>query len=209
MPSTLANKMRCLSIILFVSIYLMACRNDVATYSDLQGYIADEENGLQKSVSIGEVKAEVRYRPTDLLVYQAIEGEEQLNSSAVDSVRQHYDKYVYFILNLSANDKEALHIYAGPQYSELLQTLSFRMHDYVTLTTSANDTIPVGDFMLNRTFGMASGTELLFVFSREKISNKDWMQFNLKEIGLGLGYQRFRFDLKDIENIPTLAFVEK
>jgi hypothetical protein len=109
-------------------------------------------------------------------------------------------------MSLSSNDKEALHQIASDQYSDLVQTLSFRMSNYVTLTTSVNDTIPVGDFMLNRTYGMSNSTDLLFVFNREKTKDTDWVQFNLNEFGLGIGNQRFRFDMHTLENVPEVAF---
>jgi hypothetical protein len=79
------------------------------------------------------------------------------------------------------------------------------MNDFVTLTT-AQDTIPVGDFMLNRTYGMSNSTDLLFVFSRDKAKDKDWVQFNLNEFGLGAGNQRFRFRTNDIADAPGVDF---
>ncbi len=91
-------------------------------------------------------------------------------------------------------------------YSDLVQTLSFRMSHYVTLTTAPADTIPVGDFMLNRTYGLSQSTDLLFVFNNEKVRGKEWIQFNLNEFGLGTGNQRFRFRTKDIETLPGIDF---
>jgi hypothetical protein len=92
------------------------------------------------------------------------------------------------------------------QYGDLVQTLSFRMGDYVTLTTDANDTIPVSDFVLNRTYGFSNSTDLLFVFDRKKAEEKEWVQFNLNECGLGIGNQHFRFKMDDIKSIPVVTF---
>ncbi|HEY9048675.1 MAG TPA: hypothetical protein VIN08_22365, partial [Ohtaekwangia sp.] len=142
---------------------------------------------------------------TDLWVYQEI-GKHKATPEQIDTLRKKYSQYLYFILSLSANNKEALHQAASDQYGDLVQTLSFRMNNYVTLTTSANDSIPVGDFMLNRTYGMSNSTDLLFVFSKEKAKGKDWIQFNLNEFGLGIGNQRFRFEMSDLENIPEVTF---
>jgi hypothetical protein len=102
--------------------------------------------------------------------------------------------------------KEALHQTTLDEYGDLLNTLSFRMHEYVSMTTAKQDTIPVGDFMLNRTFGMSSSTDVLFVFDRAKAKDVDWVQFNLNEFGLGVGNQRFRFDVDDLENAPQVNF---
>ncbi|HEY9047244.1 MAG TPA: hypothetical protein VIN08_15170, partial [Ohtaekwangia sp.] len=142
---------------------------------------------------------------TDLWVYQEI-GKHKATPEQIDTLRKKYSQYLYFILSLSANNKEALHQAASDQYGDLVQTLSFRMNNYVTLTTSVNDSIPVGDFMLNRTYGMSNSTDLLFVFSKEKAKGKDWIQFNLNEFGLGIGNQRFRFEMRDLEKIPEVTF---
>lgn len=80
------------------------------------------------------------------------------------------------------------------------------MGNYVTLTTASADTIPVGDFMLNRTYGLSQSTDLLFVFNKEETERAEWVQFNLNEFGLGAGNQRFRFKRKDLEDLPRLNF---
>jgi hypothetical protein len=185
----------------------VSCAPGHLSKDELTAYIRDEEHGMKQSVTQGKTTVAVQYRPTDLWVAQELDGEPP-QPAKIDSLRKKYDQYYYFILSLSRNNKEALHqVEQGfDQYSELVQTLSFRMPEYVTMTTSAQDTIPVGDFMLNRTYGMSSATEVLFVFSREKAVGQDWVQFNLNEFGLGVGNQRFRFKRSDLDAAPTLAF---
>ena len=173
----------------------------------LNEYVASPDHNLSQKAEVSGYHIMVTYRPTDLLVDQEI-GNEPYNPSSVESLRRKYSNYYYFILSLSKDGKEALHQVEGgmEQYSELVQTLSFRMNEYVTLTTSAQDTIPVGDFMLNRTYGLSRSTDLLFVFNKEKAKEKDWVQFNLNEFGLGVGSQRFRFKTKDLEDVPKINF---
>src|SRR5690606_20695983 len=124
-----------------------------------------------------------------------------------DSLRNRYSNYYYFILSISKNDEEVLHLLDDfKSYGQLVETMSFRMQDYVTLTTSDRDTIPTGDFMMNRTYGLGSSTDLLFAFNKEKSKNDDWVQFNLREFGLNLGRHSFRFSVEDLENVPSLKF---
>ncbi len=165
------------------------------------------ENDLTKEAGIDGYQVQLTYRPTDLLVHQELDGG-PYDTAEVSGLREKYGRYYYFILSLSRDSKEALHQLDGGmgQYSALVQTLSFRMREYVTLTTSARDTIPVADFMLNRTFGLSQSTDLLFVFAREKARNDEWVQFNLDEFGLGVGNQRFRFRREDLDNVPPLKF---
>lgn len=192
----------------FTLLGFVSCKPEYLSPKELEAYVAEEDHGCTKSASIGETTIAVTYRPTDLLVFQET-GEEQVDAKKLEELRQKYSRYYYFILSLSHNNKEALHQTGGEQYSELVETLSFRMANYVTLTTAASDTIPVGDSMLNRTFGMSASTDVLFVFSREKAKEQKWIQFNLNEFGMGVGNQRFRFSTEDLEGLPKVDFGDR
>jgi len=200
--------MRTLLCLLWVLLLITSCRPGYLTQEELIAYMSDEENGLKKSTVIGETRINVLFKPVDLLVAQEVAGESG-DAVKVSNLREQYVKYFYFIVSLSKNYEEALNPADGglDQHSNLLHTLSFQMNEYVTLTTNTSDTIPVGDFMLNRTFGLGEDTQLLFVFNREKAQGKEWVQFNLNEFGLGVGNQRFRFRIKDLLNVPTIKFV--
>jgi hypothetical protein len=176
----------------------------------LNSYILSSENHLSHVAEVGGFTIRATYRPTDLLVHQETEGEEY-DSSRVYSLRKKYENHHYFIVSFSKSSKEALHHREGGKghYSKLVQTLSFRMPDYVTLTTSAKETIPIGDFTLNRTYGLGESTDVLFVFSRNKTKGKEWVQLNVNEFGLGVGNHRFRFLCKDIDNVPRINFEKR
>lgn len=184
-----------------------SCSKREVTKEELVAFIQDEDNGLRKQNTANEILTEVTYRPTDLWVDLEV-GKAQVTNQKLDSLRRNYQDYYYFILNLSKDNKEALHNAPGSmgEYSELVQTLSFRMSEYVTLTTSKQDTIPVGDFILDRTYGLSTSSAVLFVFANEKAKDADWVQFNLNEFGLRTGNQRFRFNTKDIQETPQLLF---
>ena len=193
--------MRCLLLLL---IFCCCCRPDkLDSVEALIAYTADKDNGLTKSAVVDDYRIELVYKPTDLLVRQEIEGL-QVDETQLEKIRAKYTSYYYFLLKLSKNDREALQ--TGSGYGELVQILSFRMGNYVSLTTSKSDTIPVGDFALNRTHGLNSSTDLLFAFNREKTLKQEWVQFNLNEFGLGIGNQRFRFNCEDIEASPKINF---
>lgn len=198
-----------LYVFVLIALGLANCSvQDFKTAEELSHFVRDTKNGLTKSVEVNGIKAEVTFRPTDLWVHQEL-GDEHGTPDEIERLRTKYNDYYYFILSLSRNNKEALHQVQGgmEQYSELVQVLSFRMPEYTTLTTSASDTIPVADFMLNRTYGMSSSTDVLFVFNREKAKEQEWVQFNLNEFGLNMGNQRFRFRREDLDRVPQLQFI--
>ncbi|MCZ8023317.1 MAG: hypothetical protein O9302_09405 [Cyclobacteriaceae bacterium] len=196
--------------IIFIALIILsvvACKSkQTLEYDEFIEFVNNEKNGLKKSEVGNGVLIEVIYRPTDIIAYQQLQIDSDQRS--IDSIKNHFSNYFYFLLNLSKESKEALHTQPNTfnEYSSLLSTLSFNMREYVYLTSSSNDTIQVADFYLDRTYGYSKATSLLFVFSKEKIKDSNYIQFNLNEFGLGLGNKRFRFDIEDFNTAPNLEF---
>jgi hypothetical protein len=200
--------MRILYFLLMAIILINCAPPEYLSPAELNEYIADEENQLVKKIKVQAYSLRVSYRPTDLWIYQEADNL-KIDVGTYNSLNQRYSNYYYFILSLSKANKEMLDPATTGglgQYSELVQTLSFRMNNYVTLTTPAQDTISPGDFMLHRTYGLSEATNILFVFDKNKSKGKEWVSFNLKEFGLGIGDQRFRFKTEDLEKAPKLKF---
>lgn len=175
---------------------------------DLQAYVLDEGNDLiQKKQSKG-YDVQVVYRPTDLLILQETGGNTAVGAAQLRQLLDKYKDQYYFILSFSKDNKEALYkMDAGyGHFSDMVQKLSFGMHEHINLTTSGRDTIYVADYVFPRTYGMGSSTSLLFAFEKEKAKDDDWIQFNLSEFGMGLGRQTFRFNKKDMSNIPGINY---
>ncbi len=184
-----------------VLVTLISCRPQTLTEAELMAFLNDERNGLKKSEEIGGVTATVTYRPTSLLIWQTVG--DVTDSVALREAHERYGKYCYFTLSFSMQAREAL-VPSHPRYAEMVNILSFRMHDYLRMTTSAKDTVEMADFAFNRTFGMAGSTDLLLVFPREALASRKWVQLNLGEVGFGLGNQSFRFLTDDIVTCPEV-----
>ena len=79
------------------------------------------------------------------------------------------------------------------------------MDNYVQMTTSEQDTIPLIDFAYPRLYQYGGSTQVMLVFDREKLQEDEWVQLTLDDIGLGVGRQHFRFQMDDIRNVPPLV----
>lgn len=189
---------------------LNACSDDFLLESELQAFVLESKH-LSKEREYKGFNVKLSYRPNDLLIAQELGGN-KVSLPELNSLRGKYEGYYYFVLRLSKEDKEALYQSqsVSGQFSDLVQTLSFRMSNYVNMTTSGKDTIEVADYVFPRTYGMGGATNLMFVFNKADASQDEWVQFNLKEFGLGLGNQNFRFKREDLENAPHIKFqIEK
>src|SRR6202008_1840683 len=157
----------------------IACEQGYVTEKELTEYVSDPDNGLRKELVAAPYRIDLAVRPADLLVAQELRGE-QYDSATLNRLRKKYEANLYFIMSISRGGREALHALDDPSaYGDMVQTLSFRMRDYVNLTTSAMDTVYLADFMLNRTYGVAQSTDLLLAFSRDKLQATESVNFNL------------------------------
>ena len=195
---------------LWLSILCMVVLSSCATpeylpEKELHQYLQDEDHGLSKSVQAGALTMKMTFRPTDFLLWQELEGEE--DSTKIRQAFKNYNDYVYFVLQLSVKDKDALYGTSSNQadFNEKLQTLSFRMQQYINMTTSEYDTIPLADAYYTRMFGMSQSSDVLLVFNREDIVDDEWLSINSKEFGFKTGRKSFRFLQDNIQKTPKLT----
>lgn len=189
----------------FLILVIWGCRPEFLNERDLNAYIQDTSNGLKQSREVGGIGLSVAYRPTDFLVYQELGQKKDESKRAL--LEKKYKDHVYFILDLTAGDRDILYGASANQadFSGKLQTLSFNMAAYTQLVTSKQDTIPVADYIYNRNFGISKSSTMLFVFNKEKIEGSETFAFQLEEFGFNTGLQHFEFATKDLFTIPKLA----
>ena len=192
------------TLVIFLS--LSACEPaEYMSESDLTTFVSQDDH-LSKTISSNQITIRVTYKPTDLLVAQELKSVQDPSVHQITAARDKYKNYYYFIISFSHSDKEVLNpsLIGQSNFSDLLQTMSFGMGELVNLTTSANDTIPVADYVQNRTFGLSKSTDMLFVFDRMKARDSEWIQINLEEFVLGTGIQSLRFLVRDLETTPKI-----
>jgi len=195
-------------LLVFLGYCIISCSPSALTEAELKQYVLEPDNNLIQEETINDVNVRITYRPTDLLVAQELTN--VTDTTHISLLRAKYNKYYYFVLSLSKNQREAIQAGTMPQaqFSELLQTISFRMAAYVNMTTNTRDTIPLADYVYNRTFGMGSSNDLLLVFNKEQAKPADWLQINLAEFGLGVGRQALRFKCRQLDEVPQIDFTK-
>lgn len=195
-------------LLVFLGYCIISCSPSALTEAELKQYVLEPDNNLIQEETINDVNVRITYRPTDLLVAQELTN--VTDTTHISLLRAKYNKYYYFVLSLSKNQREVIQAGTMPQaqFSELLQTISFRMAAYVNMTTNTRDTIPLADYVYNRTFGMGSSNDLLLVFNKEQAKPADWLQINLAEFGLGVGRQALRFKRRQLDEVPQIDFTK-
>ena len=193
-------------IILIIPLLLCLACTQTYDIERLNAYVQAEKNGMVKTVTRKGYELTLYHRPTDLWVAQELKNE-VFSDSLVSSLRKRYSQYLYFILKISRNKKDAL--YASDNFgdfSDLLQTLSFRMGAYTKMVTSKKDTIPLGDSHYSRLYGRSGSTSVMLAFHKEQIKNTEWVQVDLKDLGIGTGRTVYRFKTSKLLNTPNIDF---
>jgi len=182
---------------------LGACQPTQLSADALANYVADPSNHLRQVQQTGNMEVSVTYQPVDLLVARELSAP-PYSPLAVDSLRKNYHNATFFVLAISRNQHEILQPTEGfATYSDLLQTLAFRMNDHVRILTSQGDTLRPTNYYLDRTYASANATQLLFAFPRLPLTGT-W-KFQLQECGLGTGNIQFLFEAPILAATPTLT----
>jgi hypothetical protein len=183
---------------------------EFVTEQSLLQYMQDPGNGLCKATKQGGVEISAIYRPTDLLVAQEL-GVKAFSGEELSQYRSKYSTYAYFTLSFSKDNRDALYGTATSygDFSENLQKLSFRLREYLQMTTSAQDTVHMADYHFSRMHGMGGSTQVLVAFDRQDIVDKEWVQLNLAELGFGAGRVNLRFTTRDLLSAPSIDFLNQ
>ncbi|MDN4167085.1 hypothetical protein QWY31_16360 [Cytophagales bacterium LB-30] len=189
-------------------LFLFSCQPGALSPAEWDTYFALPENGYYQEQKMGDIKVAVAFRPSESLALQEMGGAIQ-KGSEWDSLLQKYSPYYYFVLHLSENDRELLYSPRNyPKYGELLQALSFRIHEFVKAKGSNGEEIPLVDYYFQPTYGMSSSNDILLVFEKQAARHSDDLTLILKDFGAGTGDHSFVFDVPHLENLPELSFTQ-
>jgi len=175
---------------------LIDCKKPVRNQAEMITYINDPGNGLRKTEQIGQIKAELTFKPWQLSVLQRKRG-------VKEAERTNLKNEMVFVLGLSANNKELLRQLPFDRYSEMVQVLAFRMQEYIDIVPDDGKPVAPMDCRFQQTYGMGAANNVLLVFAKEKLSNASVLKLRVKEFGLNTGNLDFEIDTKDINNIPV------
>lgn len=179
----------------------------VMTKEELISYINRSKNGLSAEQEVNGVKVNITYRPASLMVVQEIGENEEANKNLIDSLTNKYSSSYYFFLKFSKNGKELIRQLGDfSRYSDMVQVFSFKMGQFVNLTTPEKDTIMLSDYFFDQNYGMSDGNTILLCFDKSKLKNKNELNINVAECGLGIGNLRFSFSKEKLDKTPCLDY---
>ena len=177
------------------------------TREGLMAYVTDTDNGYTQHKSVNGIDFSITYRPTDMLVSQELT--EEMSKAEIDSLRQKYEKYLYFNLSLSKNNKEVLSSMSNSraEFGAMVNQLAFGMSDKVHLISQKKDSVELLDYIYPREYGMGGATNIMFVYPKdEKLLTGEFVHFTMEDIGMRTGEVGFKIPSAILKNEPQLSF---
>ncbi|WP_378185628.1 hypothetical protein ACE939_10995 [Aquimarina sp. W85] len=201
--------MKQIPLLLFITLFLLSACSTTTFDSkeELWEYLKTEEHGYLQNKTVNGVSFSLVYKPTDLIVDQML-GDDR-NTATIDSLRQHFDRYLYFNLSMSKNEQELLSNVAGnkQRFGAMVNELAFGMHSKIHMITPAKDTIAMTDYIYPRMYGMSGATTLLLVYPKEKnIMESQEINLTIEDLGFYTGEVKFKIPTDIIKNEPKLKF---
>jgi len=176
-----------------------SCKKKITNRQDLIAYINEPQNGLQKAKQIGDIKVTITYRPAQLMLGK--------NSSLITKAGKEndslYKNQLFFVLSISAKNKELLRQLEFSKYSEMVQVLAFRMKEFISGIPGDGKPVEPLDCVFQQTYGMGSANNVLIVFNKKELLRAPNLKIGIKEFGLQTGNLDFEFKTEDIKNLPT------
>lgn len=174
---------------------------------ELWAYVENVENEYSQVKTIKGIDFILTYRPTDVLVQQELNN--KFTKKDIDSLRNKYNKHMYFNLSMSKNNQELLSSMVGNSndFSAMVNQFAFGMGNSVHVYSETKDTIAIVDYTYPRMYGMSKSTSILFVYPRnKKLLENNFFHFTIEDMGFKTGEVRFKIPTKIIESEPQLNF---
>lgn len=189
---------------------IMVCSCNQKSFSSeeaLLSYIKNQEHGYMQHKTVNGYDFSLMYRPTDVLVKQELN--DTSTEKDIKALRKKYNKYLYFNLSMSNNNQELLS--TAPknrnEFGAMVNQLAFGMKNKVHLFTQSKDTLELADFIYPRMYGMSRATTIMFVYPRnEEALEEEYLNFTIEDLGLYTGEVKFKIEVDNIKNEPTLSF---
>ena len=179
----------------------VSCKKPIKTRADLISYINNPQNGLKDTIEIGKIKAELIYKPWQLMAVNNGGIKAKTDQNELNKLKSKY----FFVLSLSANNKELLRQIPFDTYSEMVQTLAFRMIPYISIVGGNDKPRQPVDCIFLQTYGMSDANQLLIAFDKPAVQSAKQLTIKIKEFGLNIGNLNFHFETKKINELSTIA----
>ncbi|WON94263.1 MULTISPECIES: hypothetical protein [unclassified Sphingobacterium] len=175
------------SLILFS---LISCQPKIRNEQELYSYIQNGKNGVLYSYSNENSKVSITYLPKRIISFNKDKNTD-LNHRFFRLIYQKMGKDV-----LSTADQDSYYV--------LLNRLSFKMEDYLSVKSDGKEE-KISSYQYFPTYGMTNNTEVVISIDERKISHGKEFIIKVKDIGLNCPDYEFTFTKNALDRLENLT----
>ncbi|WP_324760202.1 hypothetical protein [Sphingobacterium thalpophilum] len=176
--------------VLLLSLSLLGCQGNLKNRAEVYSYIQNKDNGVLDVKENNGVTVTMSYIPKKLIFNSA----EKAQAA----------EYLYFRLLYQIDGKDMLSSVPQNSYSVLLNRLSFKLGDYLSLSRGGKRE-EIADYQFSPTFGTTNASEVIVSIEAGKLTEESEIVFKLNDIGLGIPDYEFKFDKRSLDRLEDLT----
>ncbi|WP_156131428.1 hypothetical protein [Pedobacter kyungheensis] len=177
-----------------------SCKAPLKNRSEVFSYIDEERNGLVKSNQSNGIDCKVNFLPWQLQASNKSQSEIAINEKTKNTFKSQY----YFLISFSKDKKELLRQLSANEYSEMVQTLAFRMTDYIKIRLADGKVIKPLSCLFQQTYGLSNANQLLVIFNQADFKTEETFTILINEFGFRTGNLSFSFELNQQQKLQEL-----
>jgi hypothetical protein len=193
--------------VLIILAFIPGCRKRLST-AEYAGFIKNQENGLQKTISVEHFEYNVQYRPHEYMVAQENPGQEQEQKKRL----QELAGTVWFNVGIKCTEGSSPLRYQLQSKEEYDQRLNYYLNEAakdIRLVYGGKDTLPVMAYAFENSYNLTPVETMVVGFALPKGNEdetelKDNIQLVFSDRALNNGIIKATFHKSDINNIPHL-----
>lgn len=201
-------------LIILLALILFSCNKTELTPTEFFAWQHDESNGLHKIQRIGDLEFDIKFMPSEYLVYMELKDQKNVSKKYRDSIQKYYENNLTFLLTIGpaedVKDKfdiTSVGVANYEEFAERAQILNFELKSMIDLKSGSKSWNPVICEMEN-VYGMTFHRKFNIVFApKEKLNEfKTLNNFRISfddEI-FNSGRTTFSFDNTILQKTPKI-----
>lgn len=199
---------------IFLILFLSGCETkNINSKASFVKWMGNKKNGLIKENTANNFTLLMKYLPPEYLAMNEMFKSGGINVNSYNKFLEEFKSSRTFLLIIKHNNRKVditnYNVTNMQEYNKRIADLNFRMKDVIRLKTSeGTEFLPLLSTVEN-TYEIGALKSIYLVFSGEKEELLNSKTFDIIFNGnfLHTGINHFVFEKKNIDNIPTLTFI--
>lgn len=199
----------------FIVLQTSCQRKELSSKEALYEYLADSSNGLVKERDLGAIKVKIKYLPKEYIIYNELKTKKDYTRKDIDSLTKIYGQMEIFLMTIDfkkeTTSSNALMngLASYEEYKERIEKLNFTLDEYVMMNEDSPEEQRLLLWSLENTYTVGTKRNITLVFAKDSSKKAEEYNLSFKDDIFYSGISHYRFNKKDIKNLPEITLLDK